>query len=934
MSKTNSPAEERKKVESKPNLNSPNSMDRNFQKLLDIHDFPVLLVDKKNGNIIAVNKSTVNLCGCTRQSLINKNFTRLFTRHNGKLSKTSEYQFNKNGNSAIINFKQESLKLNEINFYLYKSAYEPISPDKTEKRKSKIKPGTSLDEENCLKVEKSTAAELIASEKRYRNLFEDSPFSMWEEDMSAIKNALDMLTLSGTKEICNYLNDNPDYVKTLISKVKIVNVNKATLNLYKAKSKSQVKNGLSKILSDESLEVFKLGICALYEGDAYFEGESINYTLDGDRIYISLRSSVVTGYENDWKKVLISITDITEKHQSEEALKESEDKFRKIAEKSLISMYLIQDGKFKYVNPKFAEIFHYERDEIVNKLGPADLTADVHQETVKNNIYKRLSGELDSINYEFNGLTKNKDIIKIEVFGSRITYMGKPAIAGTLLDVTGRKKWEDDLQESQRRYKELTDLLPQTIFEINLEGRIQFVNQAGLKAFNYTADTLNSGPIIYDFLIPKDRGRAAANMLKVLKGEKSGETEYTAVRKNGITFPILVFSNPIMRNGKAVGIRGIVVDMSERKLIEEQLRKLSRAVEQSPSSIVITDLFGEIEYVNPRFTQLTGYHLSEVIGKNPRILKSGETPGKIYSDLWTTVTRGNTWRGEFHNKKKNGDLYWEYASISPIVDHDGKISHFLAIKDDITEKKSIENELLRAKEKAEESDRLKSEFLAQMSHEIRSPLNVILNYNTFLKEELSSLLNDEQVIAISSIETAGKRLLRTIDLILNMAALQSGYFDLNPVDIDLTLILEELIKEYKQNAQKKKLKFTFTNKVKNSKVKGDDYIITEIFENLIGNAIKYTSQGNIDVILYENPEKKLCVDVKDTGIGISDEYLPKLFIPFSQEETGYSRRFEGNGLGLALVKKYSELLNARIKVESTKGIGTKFTVTFKRNTDI
>lgn len=891
-------------------------INKDFQVLLDLQDSPVLLVDSQSDKIVALNKSAVKIYGSPIGELISKKFGEIFINETLPEDGENIFRIDLNGKSTKIVLKRKPLKLNNHNYYFYKLVSGEIAA------------GNNVADAG--KNRNEVLNELITREAKYQNIFDDSPISLWEEDLSAVKNTLEQLQKKGVKNLQKYLLDNPALIKELISKVILTNINKATLELYRADTKSQMMQNLPQILSNKSRTAFVEGICTLFSGKSFYESESVNYTLKGNPIYISLRSSVVTGYEKNWEKILISIVDITEKKKSEDALKESEDKFRIIAEKSLTGVYLIQDELFKYVNPKFAEIFRYKREEIEDKKGPSDFAVKEFRDIILNNIKRRLSGEIQSLNYEFKGITKHGEIIDIEVYGSRINYLGKPAIVGTLLDVTERKKRESELQESQKRYRELTDLLPQTIFEIDEKGKILFVNQSGLKAFDYSQEDLKDKPRLYDFLIPKDRGRAAANMFKVLKGEKLSETEYTAIRKNGITFPILVFSNPILRNGKATGIRGIAVDLSERKLIEEQLRKLSRAVEQSPSSIIITDLFGEIEYVNPRFTQVSGFDLSEVIGKNPRILKSGETSSKIYKNLWETVISGKTWRGELYNKKKNGELYWEYATISPIVDNEDKITHFLAIKEDITQKKLIENELLRAKEKAEESDRLKSEFLAQMSHEIRSPLNIILNFNSFLKEELKKNLSSDQKLAISSIESAGKRLLRTIDLILNMAALQNGYIDLYPTDINLNKILVGLSKEFKRTAQNKKIKFAFINKTDKSIIKGDEYIVSEIFVNIIDNALKYTPQGQVEIILYNNAEKKSCVDIKDTGIGISEDYIPKLFLPFSQEETGYSRKYEGNGLGLALVKKYADLLGAKLKVESQKGAGTTFTVVFAR----
>jgi hypothetical protein len=630
------------------------------------------------------------------------------------------------------------------------------------------------------------------------------------------------------------------------------------------------------------------------------------------------------------KIALVSVNkDITIRKRSEEALKESEEKFRKVAENSLVGMYIIQDEKYKYVNARFAEITGYKIEELLDKIGPLQISASESIQIVEENIRKRISGEIDTIHYEFKINSNNRGIIDVEAYGSRIMYRGRTAIAGTLLEITERKQYEKSLQESQIKYRELADLLPQTVFEIDLNGKFLFVNQASFATFRYTTEDFEKELNIFDLLISSERPRAINYIEMSLKAKKVEETEFIALRKDGTTFPALIFSTIVLHNNEPTGLRGILIDITDRKRIESELRKLSRAVEQSPNSIMITNIFGDLEYVNPRFTELTGYTFEEVIGKNPRFLKSGETNDIEYRKLWNTLTNNDTWRGEFHNKKKNGELYWESVSISPIVDSQGRITHFLAIKEDITDKKNIEKELIKAKERAEESDRLKSEFLAQMSHEIRSPINIILSYNSFIKEELEGNLDNYLESSFNSIDSAGKRLLRTLNLILNMAAVQNGYIDIQFSPINLSDVIKGLIKEFEYSAKSKNLNLFYSECTSNTKILADDYIVGEIFQNLIGNAIKYTVAGNVEVKIYKLNEK-LSIDVIDSGIGISEEYISKLFLPFTQEETGYSRKYEGNGLGLALVKKYVELIDAEIMVQSKKGSGSIFTVIFNQ----
>ena len=415
--------------------------------------------------------------------------------------------------------------------------------------------------------------------------------------------------------------------------------------------------------------------------------------------------------------------------------------------------------------------------------------------------------------------------------------------------------------------------------------------------------------------------------LEKIREEKGLLFESKHLHSDGSVFPVEVSAKLIEIENK-VFFQCIIRDISERKHAEEQISILSRIADQSPSSIIITNTEGKIEYVNRSFTRLTGYEIGEVTGKNPNILKSGENSDQLYKDLWNKITAGKEWRGEIINKKKDGTLYWEYTLISPLRDKNDIITHYIAIKEDITKQKEMTEELIRAKEKAEESDRLKSEFLAQMSHEIRTPLNVILSFNSLLSEELKDNVVDDLKESFVSIDKAGKRLLRTLNLILNMAAVQSGNFEVSLKLIELSRLTEHLLKEFNQTVKLKNLKLIYNKKTEDTMVKSDEYILSEILQNLIDNAIKYTLQGSITVEIARDKDSRLFLKVKDTGIGISEKYLPSLFVSFSQEETGYSRRFEGNGLGLALVKNYVGLIDADISVVSIKGSGTEFTVTF------
>jgi diguanylate cyclase (GGDEF)-like protein/PAS domain S-box-containing protein len=261
-----------------------------------------------------------------------------------------------------------------------------------------------------------------------------------------------------------------------------------------------------------------------------------------------------------------------------------------------------------------------------------------------------------------------------------------------------RSTKEQTLTSSEERFRELAEMLPAIVFETNQQGVATFVNRYAFEATGYAPQDIAAMKAreipIFSLLAPQDRERARQNMLKTMQGEILAPREYKALRKNGSHYTSLVRATPIIHDGTVLGVRVVMFDITEVKQAEETLRKLSLAVEQSPASVVITGPEGNIEYVNPKFTEVTGYTFEEVKGRNPRILKSGNTPKEVYKDIWKTIKSGKEWCGEFSNRRKNGELFWEYISISPLTDPDGSITHFVAVKEDITSRKQYEERLI------------------------------------------------------------------------------------------------------------------------------------------------------------------------------------------------------------------------------------------------
>jgi len=368
----------------------------------------------------------------------------------------------------------------------------------------------------------------------------------------------------------------------------------------------------------------------------------------------------------------------------------------------------------------------------------------------------------------------------------------------------------------------------------------------------------------------------------------------------------------------------------DKKNAEENAIKLTKAVTESPASVIITDLSGHIEYVNPKFSSITGYSFDEVIGSNPSIFKSGDTPVSLYRNMWSTITSGKEWRGELKNRKKNGEFHWEDISISPILGENGNISHYVAVKEDITDRKKLITQLIFARDKAEESDRLKTSFLQNISHEIRTPMNGIIGFIELLKDP--GITGEEQNVYFNIIEKSSQRMLNTINDIIDISKIEAGVVMVKNSAVSVHQTVSDIVCFFRPEVEKKGLAINLCldKSAENLTIISDLEKIYAILTNLIKNAIKYSVTGSITVGATKR-EKYVEFFVEDTGIGIPKEKIDKIFERFIQAESDSIRSHEGAGLGLSIVKAYINLLGGVIHVNSEPGVGSKFTFVIPLN---
>jgi len=407
----------------------------------------------------------------------------------------------------------------------------------------------------------------------------------------------------------------------------------------------------------------------------------------------------------------------------------------------------------------------------------------------------------------------------------------------------------------------------------------------------------------------------------------------------GTVVAVLVFGMAAGR-GNASGVlnlatsalRGVGKYLLQQRTTDE-LRILSLAVKQSPVSIVVTDKEGSIEYVNPRFCQVTGYGMDELLGKNPRVLKSGNLLPSFYRELWDTILSGKRWVGTFVNKKKDGSEYVEDAAIAPILRDDGAITHFVGVKEDVTERiktterlMESERQMAAAKAEADAANRAKSSFLATMSHEIRTPMNAILGLSHLT---LKTPLDEKQRRYVEGIKDSVESLLGIVEDILDFSKVEAGKMSLENKPFSYRSLLSQLTLSVTLKARSKGLSLRFdVDPAIPDTLEGDQLRLRQVLTNLLDNAIKFTSNGGAVLRLHavqsSGESVVVAFSVQDTGIGIQSSRLSRLFTPFEQADLSTARRYGGTGLGLSISARLVELMGGHLEVESTPGEGSLF----------
>jgi PAS domain S-box-containing protein len=669
-----------------------------------------------------------------------------------------------------------------------------------------------------------------------------------------------------------------------------------------------------------------------YLGSRLYELEIIDPTGKLIPIEINTTPILVSG---KIKSILTIARDVSERKIAEKALKESEETFHRLFDESADSILLLNKSGFVDCNQATVSLLGYSSKAEFLKKQPWEISPEKQPDgnlSSEKAVQMIEKAQKDGYNrFEWVHTKSDGTGVPVEVMLTPIILKGEQYYYTIWRDITERKESRKKLESLNEQLVTLIEAIPDAIIFKDGKGRWLITNEFAKELFKLHD---------YDWY-----GKTDEDMLKERKEferiykdcittdeitwrqKRLSVFEETLADDNGNIHNFELSKVPLFgKNGKRKALVVVGMETTQRKKAEEEIRKLSSAVEQSPASIVITDLNGSIVYANPKAAETTEYSLEELMGKNPSILQSGKNQKEVYEELWKAISSGKEWRGEFHNKKKGGELYWEQAAISPILDSEGKATHYLAVKEDITERKNIISELKLAKEKAEEGNRLKTAFMQNISHEIRTPLNGIMGFGQMMSEPDLSSEQREQYLEI--LNESCQRLMRTITDYMDISLIVSNTININTKSFEINSLLNELRNRYLKQCNSKRLKLSLgiPQNRKEQSICTDKELLQKVLSQIIDNSVKFTDEGSID-FGYEVEKDSLIFYVKDTGIGISQSAKEHIFSHFSQEEISTARRYEGSGLGLSIAKGYIELLGGNIWLESEKGVGSKFMFT-------
>ncbi len=621
---------------------------------------------------------------------------------------------------------------------------------------------------------------------------------------------------------------------------------------------------------------------------------------------------------------VVTFVDITERKQTDDILRKREAYLTSIIDNFPYLVWLKDfDGRFLAVNDAFAKACGRIVEDIVGKTDFDVWSRELAEKYCLDDV-KVIRGRLKTVVEEsiiINDVTSYIETYKSPIVDREGRVIGTTGFAH---DVTERKRAEKTIQESEARYRQIASAITDYIFTVFIEeGRPVRTNynSACLAVTGYSADEFRANPVLWiTIVIEEDRALIAKQIGEILSGKKDVEpVEHRIIHKNGtgrwIRNTVVLHHDA---QGCLVSYDGLISDITARREAEKVLEDQKRVLDEH-AIVSKTDAAGRITYVNDKFCVIVKYSREELIGQDHRIVNAGYHPKSFFTNLWRTIKSGNVWQGNIRNRAKDGTFYWLQSTIVPFMDERGRVKEYISARTDITQ--NMENE-----ERLERAMQVKSNFISTVSHELRTPLASIKSSIDILNTEVPGKLADDQKVFLGRVKSNIDRLARLINDVLDLSKLESGKMTIHYVPIRPEEVVKEVVEMHRGVIRNKEIELDMVFEKELPLLLADKDRLTQVLNNLINNALKFTSQGKVSIVVSCEGQGMMRFSISDTGAGISEEDLPKLFQKF-QQVGGVSQQVSGTGLGLAICKEIVEKHGGRIWVESQLGKGSAFIFT-------
>ena len=788
------------------------------------------------------------------------------------------------------------------------------------------------------------------SQRHYRALFYDSPVPLWEFDFSSVREALEIAGFSGgSQESDAYI----DLLLEAVSKVPLMNINKASLKSLGLRDIEELRrNWISVLEVDNTARKIAKQLLAMWDGVEHPPIEVSLKKLDGKIMRSFLQVSIAGDAKNDWSKVVFASVDITER-------KEAERRFRDLFLSSPVTLLEADFSAIKTRLDGFAKehgedlkSYILEHPESMLGAGRSVRLLDANLQAQKLYEAEDLQTLLDNwlITVDEQGMLALRDGVialwegranePIETIHQTLTKKEKNVVVQFSVRAGYEDNWKyinisvDDVTDrraaeaSVRQLASAVEASGSGIVITDKDSIIEFANPAAAQITGYTLDELHgSTPNILKSGLHEDV--FYESLWETIGQGDTWRGELINKRKDGSLYWESQVISPIKNSkGKVTHYVAVKEDITQKKEFAEQLRYLSNATEQTASGIVITNVDGIIEYINPAFTVITGFEIEDLYGKTLDVQRSGEHLNSFYEELDETMQRGEIWKGEIINRRKDGSDYWEAMTVSPIKNEDGAITQRVFVKEDISFRKELETALALAHEEALVASDMKTQLLANVSHDMRTPLGGILGYTEMLQSGVFEPLNEGQDNAMRAISSSAQRLLDFVNNLLSQAQIDTGKIVLNKTFFKPEKLITAMGGELSFARSKGLAVETDISAELPARIEGDTYWLGQILHNLVSNAIKFTPEnGTISIELCPHGNEHWSFSVTDTGKGIAADAQGYIFEPFRQVDGSIQRETHtGSGLGLSIVRHLVRLMDGDIQLESEVGKGSTFTV--------